>query len=185
MTSLRFATVRDLYEAFPWALEDVGEPASDASSLDFLRGAVAEAKWGMAISYCAYLLPRRETVWWGCQSLRRMAQLLPQEAEILAVAEAWVREPEEERRRAALELSQQADTRLPATWMALAAGWSGGSIVPPQMGIVPAPPYQTARAVRAGLMIGMTRIPNADLAKVMQACVEDGIHLAIGTADAR
>jgi hypothetical protein len=177
MPLLRFATVRDLYEAFETARDDIGVEASDEPSLAFLQSLAAAQAWDKAISFCAYLLPRRAAIWWGCQSLRRMTQLTPPEADILAVAEAWVREPEEERRRAALDLGH-GDPRLPATWMALAAGWSGGNIVPPQMGIVPAPPHQTARAVRAGLLMATAQIPAENFASVMQGCIDAGMQLA-------
>ena len=31
-----------------------------------------------------------------------------------------------------------------AAWMALAAGWSGGSVMPPEFGNAPAAPHQTS-----------------------------------------
>jgi hypothetical protein len=180
MALLRFATVRDLYDAFPTALDDIGIAASDMPSLDFLRMLASMQVWDAAISFCAYLLPRREAVWWGCQSLRRMIHLTPPEDEMLAIAESWVREPEEHHRRAALACGYGGDTRLPATWMARAAGWSGGSIVAPRFGNVPAASEQTARAVRAGLMIALMRVPNEYLDQVMAPAITAGIELAAG-----
>src|SRR5262249_14200707 len=119
-----------------------------------------------------------------CQSLRRLQrQLAPAESSALDLAEAWVHDPEDEQRRAALDYATQADTRAPATWMALAAGWSGGSTVPAHLGIAPAAPDQTARALRTGLMIAMSRVPNADMDKVMNVCLEDGMKLAERPSD--
>lgn len=185
MASLRFLTVRDLYEAFPIARDDVGTAPSDQPSLDFLRSLVAKQAWGPAVSFCAYLLPRREAVWWGCQSLR---QIQPQRAaadnKAIGIAEDWVREPEEDRRLAALQFGQQSDYRAPATWMALAAGWSGGSIAPGFTN-APAPPYQTARAIRAGLMIAMAGVPNTEMGKVLKPCLEEGIALAATPSNKR
>src|SRR5690349_7123852 len=113
MASLRFATLRDLYEAFSTAQDDIQEEPNDLPLLAFLQSLKESQAWERAISLCAYMLPRREAVWWGCQSLRRMIQLTPAEADLLAVAEAWVREPDEERRHAALQLGGEADSRLP------------------------------------------------------------------------
>jgi hypothetical protein len=185
MPSIRFVTVRDLYEAFATAQEDVGaEPSGDEPALDFLRSLVAKETWSSAVSYCAYLLPRREAVWWGCQSLRQIQpQRSPQETRALDAAEAWVREPEEDRRIAALGLGNQGDHRSPATWMALAAGWSGGSVMPPEFGNAPAAPHQTARAVRAGLMIAMAWVSNKSMSKVLKPCLEDGIALAVASGE--
>ncbi len=180
MASLRFLTVRDLFEAFPMAQTDVGIEPNDEASLEFLSAQVKEEAWETAVSYCAYLLPRREAVWWGCQSLRRMRpHNAPIDAAALGAAEAWAKEPEEPRRRAALDLGSNGDTRSPATWMALAAGWSGGSIVP-EYGMVAPAPDQTARAIRAGLMIAMARVPNDETSKLLKPCIESGINLAAG-----
>jgi hypothetical protein len=183
MASLRFVTVRDLYEAFPIARGDVGATSSDEPSLDFLGALVAKEAWGPAVSFCAYLLPRREAVWWGCQSLRRIQpQRSPGDTQAIDVAENWVREPDDERRLAALNLGQQGDYGAPATWMALAAGWSGGSVAP-GFPNAPAPPYQTARSIRAGLMIAMAGVPNSDMSKVLKPCMEEGMSLAVATRE--
>ncbi len=178
MASLRFATARDLYEAFPTARDDVGVDASEEPSLAFIELLASMQVWDAAISFCAYLLRRREAVWWGCQSLRRMIQLTPDESDLLAVAEDWVREPDEEHRWAALDSARMADTLLPVTWMALAAGWSGGSIIRPQHARIAPAPEQTARAVRAGLMIGITRVPSEHLETLMVQCLADAKQLA-------
>ena len=180
MALLRFVTARDLYGAFPTALDDIGVEADDTPSLDFLRMLASMQVWDAAISFCAYLLPRREAVWWGCQSVRRMIHLAPHEDEILTVAETWVREPEEHHRRAALACGYDGDTLLPATWMARAAGWSGGSIVSPKFGNVRSAPHQTARAVRAGLMIAMTRVPSEQIPNVVPPSIEAAAALAVG-----
>jgi hypothetical protein len=107
----------------------------------------------------------------------------PQDNAAIEVAESWVREPEEPRRREALNLGSQGDTRSPATWMAIAAGWSGGSIVEPQFGIVPPPPHQTARAIRAGLLMAMSHLSTDAISSLMPQCIDAGIRLAVGSQD--
>jgi hypothetical protein len=182
MASLRFTTVRDLYDAFPTAADDVGVPPSDEHSLAFLQSLVAKGSWNAAVSFCAYLLPRREAVWWGCQSLRHVKpQAAPSEASALEAAEAWVREPEEDVRREALKRGMQGDGQMPATWMALAAGWSGGSIAPPEFGVLPAGPHQTARAVRAGLLIALSQVASEDIPRLLKPCLDGAIALATGS----
>jgi hypothetical protein len=64
--------------------------------------------------------------------------------------------------------------------MALAAGWSGGSAVPPERGNFPAPPDQTARALRAGLLIALAGISKAESAELLRSCLNDGIGLVLG-----
>jgi hypothetical protein len=179
MALLRFPTVRDVYDAFPAAADDVGMPASDEKSLAFLESLIARDAWDSAVSFCAYMLPRRQAVGWGCQSLRRI-QIQPAPPEIAAVdaAERWVREPEEEFRREALRTGMAGDVRQAGVWLAFAAGWSGGSMMPPEFPPMPAAPYQTARAVRAALLIAMTQLPQNVTAEVMRACLESAMRLA-------
>ena len=158
MTSVRFATVSDLYDAFPTARRCRSARAREPS-LTFLQSLVEE-RVGQAVSFCAYLLPRREAVWWGCQSLRalrhpyerpRLRRLTPPRPGSTSRTKSRARGARARKPRR---------PGLPATWMALAAGWSGGSIAPPEMRSVPPAPYQTARAIRAGLLIAMAATPN-------------------------
>jgi hypothetical protein len=179
MPGLRFQTVRDLYGAFPTAESDVGVPSSNEDSLVFLRKRIGEAAWAPAIAYCAYLLPRREAIWWACQTLKLMLpSMQPHETQTLAVVDTWLRDPQDTNRRAALDRGNAGDPRLPATWLALAAGWSGGNIVPEEHGFAAPPPHQTARAIRAGLMIAMAIAPRVTLADAMRKALDDGLELA-------
>ena len=107
MKQPRFATVKDLFEAYSRAADDVGEADPGMGSLDFLQQLVEKRKWEPAISFCAYLLPKREAVVWGCRSLRRMTnQFNADEERALAYAEEWATEPEEWRRVAGTDTRQ-------------------------------------------------------------------------------
>ena len=50
---------------------------------------------------------------------------------MLALAESWVRYPEEDERCAVLDAGMAGTAKTPGVWVALAAGWSGGSMLPP------------------------------------------------------
>src|SRR4029078_5514295 len=105
MKQTRFTTVKDLFEAYSRAAEDVGEADPGMGSLEFLQQLVEKRKWEPAISFCAYLLQKTEPVAWGCRSLRRMTnQFNADEERALAYAEEWAAEPEEWRLRTALTL---------------------------------------------------------------------------------
>jgi hypothetical protein len=181
MSQVRFATVRDLFDAYPSASADVGAAEDGMRSLDFVRALVGKKDWQPAVSFCAYLLPRRVAVAWACRSIRRMVGALrSDEDRMLGFAEDWVQEPEEPRRRKALASGTVGDTRSPATWVAFAAGWSGGSVAPDEMGYAPADPEQTAKAVRVAFFIALSRLEGDAKHRVMTACLEDGIKLASG-----
>jgi hypothetical protein len=181
MSTIRFPTVQDLYEAFPTAAEDVGVPSSTAESLSFLRSLVAKEAWKEATAFSAYLLPRREAIWWGCESVRHIQPTrLPHETAALDLAEAWVHEPEDGRRHEALDLALRSDPQSPTTWMLYGVGWSGGSVVQSQYGMVPPLPQQTARAVRAGMLIALAWVPKGEISRTAKPCFESAIKLAMG-----
>ncbi|MHC2336561.1 DUF6931 family protein [Bradyrhizobium sp. USDA 4454] len=181
MTQVRFSTVRDLFEAYPLARYDIGKAAPEKPSLDFLQDAANAGNWHQAVSFCAYLLPRRVAVAWGCRSLRQMFDHFDaNEDRSLSFTETWVRQPDEQSRNKALAAGNANDPEQPATWLALAAGWSGGSVVPAEFAPVEAKPDQTARAVRAALLIGLCQLSHASRDRIMTACLEDGIQLARG-----
>lgn len=181
MTQVRFSTVRDLLETYPLARYDISKAAPEKLSLDFLQGAADAGNWHQAVSFCAYLLPRRVAVAWGCRSLRQMFDHFDaNEERSLSFAETWVRQPDEQSRNKALAVGNANDPEQPATWLALAAGWSGGSVVPAEFAPVEAKPDQTARAVRAALLIGLCQLSRTSRDRIMTACLEDGIQLARG-----
>jgi hypothetical protein len=176
MKQPRFTTVQDLFEAYSTARDDVGEADPGMGSLEFLQQLVEKRKWEPAISFCAYLLPKTEAVAWGCRSLRRMTnQFNADEERALAYAEEWAAEPEEWRRTRALTLGNRINQRASATWLALAAGWSGGSVMPPECEHREATPEQTAGAVRLALFAGLAYLARDATDETMTSCLEDGI----------
>ena len=178
MSVLRFESLQALCEAFPTAQDDIGAEADRVPILNSLRSFVEGMFWDKAISLCAYLLPRREAVWWGCKSLRRIQpELGPAESAAIEAAETWVKEPGDELRRQALEIGMLGDVRFGATWMALAAGWSGGDLMPPEYGPSPVEPYQTARAIRAGLLIALGGVRSQEMARTIHPWIDNAVEL--------
>jgi len=180
MALIRFATARDLFDAFPTARQDVDAEPSDAAPLDYLKSLCDSGELAKAAAFCAYLLPRREAVAWGCWSVRRLVEKLPAQEEAgVRIAEEWVEVPEEERRVAALQHGTDSDYNWPSTWLALAAGWSGGNMALGFEGAVATPPpQQTARSVRAALAAAVARLAPAERQDRMRTCVEAGIRIA-------
>ena len=177
---LRFTTARDLFDAFPTALEDMVARPSDRGSLEFLRDLVAGPTPEDAITFCAYLLGRRESVWWGHQCLSLLPErLAPEDLGLLALAEDWVRRPEEDTRNRSLEAGMASPTKTPGVWIALAAGWSGGSMIGPDSVPVTPPPYLTAKAVNAGVLSVLARVDRKERASTLARFVDMGIRLAM------
>src|SRR5258705_5749953 len=115
------------------------EPAiSDEISADpGYRGQIEDA-----VTFCAYLLPRREAVWWACRCARASSgHFAGDSAAALLAAEAWVKEPDDERRQATLELGTRGHCDDALTLVPLAAGWAGGLLGPGPHLSIPMPPY--------------------------------------------
>ncbi|KRE88298.1 hypothetical protein ASG87_06690 [Frateuria sp. Soil773] len=102
-----------------------------------------------ALKLLARLLPKRYAVAWLCQCARDQP-LSREDRAGAALAEAWVREPNESNRRAAYEFANAGAYRSLGAWLAAAAGWSGGSLAPAaQETPVPPAEHLTARATVA------------------------------------
>jgi hypothetical protein len=176
MSRIRFATIRALFESFPEALENIGAEPTDEQPIAFLNKLAAAGKPDHAIEVCAYLLPRREAVWWGCASVRTLLDdKLPGDTAGLVAAEAWVQEPSDENRLAALDIGTKAASHEPLTWLALAAGWSSGTFTSTPF---PVPAFMTSRAVRISLLISIQKVSQQERPKLLQSCLAEGIRLA-------
>jgi hypothetical protein len=183
MAQLRFTTARDLFEAFETAREDIRVEPADVPSLEFLNSLVKAGDLQNAVSFCAYLLPRREAVWWACQSVRSIVRRFGETDEAyLQAAEAWVNEPEEERRLTALDFGMEGDKTMPAAWTALAAGWSGGAMVRNEHNAAPAPPHATPKAVIAAILICTASMQGEVRDRHLANCVQSAIRLATANA---
>ena len=179
MSQIRFATARDVIDSFTLAPSTITEPPTDAQPLDFLRDLVSKGKLEQALTFCGYLLPRREAVWWACRSVRALtAGTRNGNSDGLKLAEAWVSDPSAEHRKAAEDFANIADKNDPMTWLASAAAWSGGVI---SMGRGPAiapPPERTPHAAQVAILLSARVLSPDERRTKLIACIEDGAKLA-------
>jgi hypothetical protein len=180
MSRVRFATARALYDTFPKSVTMIAAEPTDDPPIAFLQKLSADGTLQDAVTFCAHLLPRREAVWWACGCARLLlGDILQSKAAGLLAAEAWVYEPDERHRQAALDIGQQSDSDDPLTWLALAAGWSGGLLGAHPAKPVPVPSYMTARATRVAIVLCTGTVRNADeRASRLRECIAGGIKLA-------
>jgi hypothetical protein len=178
MSKMRFVTAREVFTAFPSLAGDMTAAPADTDPLAFLRELADSPTPEDAVSFCAYLLPRREAVWWACQCVRMLAAIrAPDDERLLGLAELWVRTPEEDTRVEALHAGMAADKTSAATWTALAAAWSGGMIHMSEGGGVPTQPHLTAKAARAAVLMALARVPARERAAKLNLCLEGGQRL--------
>jgi len=177
-TRLRFNTAQEVFDAYPSVREDMTAPASADTPLKFMQNLLASPTPEEAITFCAYMLPRREAVWWAHQCVNlNGTELSAEEQQLVAAAETWVREPDEENRRKALTAGMNARVKTPGAWVALAAGWSGGSMAVGSDYSVPAPDHLTAKAANAAVLGALARVEMARRAEYLKAYAEGGVKL--------
>ena len=130
VAAARAADVCTLYELAPEAAERLDD---DVSSVDYLSRLMDDGQFSDAAQFLSHALPKREAVWWACLCLRSTLPEPPNDAEtgILEAVETWVYKPVDENRRAAFDLAQATDFKLPSAFAALAAFFGAGSLGPP------------------------------------------------------
>jgi hypothetical protein len=108
-----------------------------------------------AARFLAHALPKREAVWWACLCAERVLGPEPPASAraALSAAKAWVIDPKDENRRAALPAAEAADLGTPAGCAAVAAYFSGGSLTPPELTPVPPGEHLTGNMVAASLAL--------------------------------
>lgn len=177
----RFLTARDVFEAFPTAGEDIEAIPSDIKPLDFLVALIDSKTPEDAIAFCAYLLPKREAVWWGCSCVRGLAdeheRRSIEQSRAFVAAETWVKDPQHQRRVEAMRIGLSTSRNDASTWLALGAAWSGGDMADNPQAPVPAPPHLTAKAIRAAVLIALARNPTRERRGKLSICVDHGVKL--------
>ena len=120
-----------------------------ASAADFLTALTAAGLMRDAVAFMAQALPKREAVWWACLAARTLVdtETPPPVVAALEAAEAWVYQPTDELRRAAMDRAQATNFAHPGIWAAVAAFWSGGSMAPPNLPAVPPAEHLTGYVV--------------------------------------
>jgi hypothetical protein len=119
--------------AFLEFADEFAAPAANAKSADtFIAHLIEKKEFLSALKLRAYLLGKREAVWWGCLCIRdELDESLPNvQQEAVKASAMWVGEPDEPHRRAAEQHAAAAKYSGVGATLALSAFWSGGSIAP-------------------------------------------------------
>jgi len=151
------AAPRDVCQALD--LSDAGRDAltGDPAPQVFLDRLVAARCHDDAVNYLAHALPRVHAVRWACQSVRAAFgdALRPVASTAVIAAERWVMAPGEQHALAAAGAAESAGMKDEgaARFAALAAAWSGESLVAQDLPPVPAARELGAAAVAAAVQL--------------------------------
>jgi hypothetical protein len=153
---IRFTTAAQVAQAFPAAAGDLGDMSEGVSPADHLARLALAENPNAAVIFAALALPKREAVWWGCIALRGMGALAggldEGSREGLRLAEAWVRNPEEDERRAAGRYAESQYFEGAGAWIAFAAFTTSGSLAPAGLQAVPPSPEISGKCVALAIM---------------------------------
>ena len=110
-----------------------------------------------AIDVLVHVLPKRYAIAWGLECLHQSGlgdpAADPVDRSAMAAAQRWLSDPTDENRRAAADIADRLRYQTPGAWLAAAAGWSGGSLLPPDQPEVRPEASLTGDAVSASIKL--------------------------------
>ena len=132
--------------------------APDDKPRAYLDRLLAEGHMADVVRFLAYVLPKREAVWWAWVCARKAAgsSPAPDVKAVLECVERWIVQPTDANRRAAYTTAERGNIATPEGMAAVAVFFSGGSIAPDGMPEVTPPERMTAKAVVGSVTIAAT-----------------------------
>jgi hypothetical protein len=180
LTKIEAKTAAEICGRFELSEQAQSLPRDGLSPAAFLDRLISERHFHDAIRFVAHALPKREAIWWAARCARLAGGASPEQNVALETTERWCREPSEELRRAAMAASEKAQLNNPSGCAALAVFFSGGSLAPPDVPVVPPAEDLTARTVAgAVLMAAVVKEPEKAEEKY-ERFLEQGIAVAAG-----
>jgi hypothetical protein len=132
-----------------------------------------------ALAVVARTLPKRYVVAWACECFKGLLASLPAATDAdragLALAQQWLRDPSEDKRRAALDFAEAGQFGSPGAWMAASAGWTDGSLMPRGYDPIPPPDHLPAEAAVAALRLAASQ--GSDFAGAMNGFITRALQI--------
>ncbi|HTW69770.1 MAG TPA: hypothetical protein VME47_07790 [Acetobacteraceae bacterium] len=132
----------------------------------------------------AHALPRREAVWWACMCAGHTEppDLPEADRKARAAAEQWVRQPSDQNRIAAKQLSDATGLSTPESWVAMAVFFCGESIVPEGQPKVPPKPSIAGSTLDGAVAVSAVRTDPKRQQQRLRRFLESGRDIAAGGA---
>jgi len=152
-----------------------------SNSLIFLKNLITAELYPDAVHFLAHGLPKREAIWWAylCADTCILDEYQILSTEVLDLIKMWIYSPKEETRRKIEPFPEKLHFQSPASWVALAVFWSGGSITAKDTPVVLPADYLYAKGVSGSVMLSAVHIPS-EINKRYQQFLERGILIAEG-----
>ena len=171
------------------AIAGVAELGDEAMALlrpeiapqDYVALLMSKKLYADAVRFLAHALPKREAVWWGWISAKRVAGAEPP-AKIKASLEAtekWIAQPDDEAGRAAMAAAKEAQTSTAAGCAGMAAFFSGSSLGPAHVPPVPPGEFLTAKAVSGAVIYAAVGKDPVNAPGRFQSFVAQGVEVTV------
>jgi hypothetical protein len=149
---------------------------------ELILGLTRARRWPDAVAVLSRALPAREAVWWACVCARHMESLSGDESETTALeaAEHWVFRPNDENRRAALDLAQGNTSKSAGTLAALGVAFSDGTMPVPDEDHVEVDPAAFPQIVAAAVMVAATEKKGEQIHERFALFMRSGEDIACG-----
>lgn len=147
---------------------------------EFIGALIEEQNFADAIAFLAHALPRREGVWWAWLCARDSAGETPGRPVLasLEATKAWIAEPTDAHRRAALEAAQPAGLTTAVGCTALAAFLCGETLGPATAPAAPPEEYAASKAIGGSIHLAAVADEKADISARYADYVRRGLELA-------
>ncbi len=147
-----------------------------------VRSLVEKKCYHDAVLLLSHSLPKREAVWWASQCARATLSEKTQAREGAAIdlAEEWAMKPDNETRLKVLALGEKIGSFTATGMLAMACGWSAGSITGEDQPQVPPPPYLSAVAVAGAVTLAAAVAPD-QFDENYERFIKEGLNIIAGS----
>lgn len=153
----------------------------DLSPQGFLAVLADNGHWTDAVRFMAFALPAREAVWWACAVCRAIGSSTRGGGEAcLDLAERWVFEPSAANGQACLAAAEALGFEGAPAYAALAAFWTGPSLVPDALPAVPPDPRLCPIGASASVLLAVAGDDPLRAADLHASAIRIAVDIANG-----
>ena len=155
---------------------------SDMSPEEYVNKLIEKEYFADSVIFLAHGLPKREAIWWAylCAKAVTNNDTKADDLASLTMAEKWVYEPDDKKRRMCGTLAEKGQYKSAQNWVAAAVFWSGGSITKEDDPAMEPAPYLYAHAVSGAILNAVGMSDTDEIDSKFQQFIKHGLNIAGG-----
>lgn len=180
ITAKTAAELTSHYEAIDEEAFNLLQP--DSTPNEFINQLIENKYFADSIIFLSHALPKREAIWWACLCAKGVTNKDTKADDLasLTMAEKWVYEPDEKKRRMCGTLAEKGQYKTAQNWAAAAVFWSGGSITKEDEPSIEPSPYLYAHAVSGAILNAVGVSDTDEIDNKFQQFINHGLNIADG-----